>query len=380
MGTIYRRKSKKVIWIKYYRNGKPYYESSHSRKEGVAKKLLQKREGEIAKGELPGIRFDKVRFDELADDFLTDYRINGKRTLDKATCSVKYLREAFGGMRVTGITTAGIREYIDKRMKKGATNATINRELAALKRIFRLAYQCTPPKIGQIPFIPMLKESNTRKGFFEHHEFLALREVLPDYLKSLVTFAYYTGWRLGEIRGLTWDKVDLKQGIIRLDPGETKNEEARTIYLNEELMKTLHNNRRLGCLYVFHRNGEPIGEFRKSWNTACIAAGLFQILRDAEGKPITDRKGREVKVSTRIFHDFRRTAIRNMIRSGVPERVAMLISGHKTRSVFDRYNIVSDRDLKEAAKKQQAYLQSQDLNRDHESHGQVIEFKQAQNE
>jgi integrase len=380
MGTIYRRKSKKVIWIKYYRNGKPYYESSHSRKEGVAKKLLQKREGEIAKGELPGIHFDKVRFDELAEDFLTDYRINGKRTVDKATCSVKYLREVFGGMRVTGITTAGIREYIDKRMKKGATNATINRELAALKRIFRLAYQCTPPKIGQIPFIPMLKESNTRKGFFEHHEFLALREVLPDYLKSLVTFAYYTGWRLGEIRGLTWDKVDLKQGIIRLDPGETKNEEARTIYLNEELMKTLHSNRRLGCPYVFHRNGKPIGEFRKSWNTACIAAGLFQILRDVEGKPITDRKGREVKVPTRIFHDFRRTAIRNMIRSGVPERVAMLISGHKTRSVFDRYNIVSDRDLKEAAKKQQAYLQSQDSNQDHEPQGQVIEFKQAQNE
>jgi integrase len=380
MGTIYRRKGKKVVWIKYYRNGKPYYESSHSRKEGVAKKLLQKREGEIAKGELPGIRFDKVRFDELAEDFLTDYRINGKRTFDKATSSVKYLREVFGGMRVTGITTAGIREYIDKRMQKGAANGTINRELAALKRMFRLAYQCTPAKVGQIPYIPMLKESNTRKGFFEHHEFLALREVLPDYLKSLVTFAYYTGWRLGEIRGLTWDKVDPKQGIIRLDPGETKNEEARTIYLNEELMKALHSNRRLGCPYVFHRNGEPIGEFRKSWNTACIAAGLFQISRDAEGKPITDRKGREVKVPTRIFHDFRRTAIRNMIRSGVPERVAMLISGHKTRSVFDRYNIVSDQDLKEAARKQQAYLQSQGSYRNDELQGQVIGFKQAQNE
>lgn len=381
MGTIYRRKS--VYWIKYYRNGKSYYESSHIDKKEVAKRLLQKREGEIAKGELPGIRFDRIRFDELAEDFLTEYRINRKKTLVKAVCSVKLLKEVFGGMRVTGITTAGIREYIDKRMEKGATNAMINRELAALKRIFRLAYQRTPPKVGQIPFIPMLKESNTRKGFFEHHEFLALREVLPDYLKSLVTFAYYTGWRLGEIRGLTWDKVDLKQGIIRLDPGETKNEEARTIYLIEELteaMKVLHNSRRLGCRHVFHRNGDPIGEFRKSWNTACIAAGLFQILRDAEGKPITDQKGREVKVPTRIFHDFRRTAVRNMVRSGVPERVAMLISGHKTRSVFDRYNIVSDQDLKGAARKQQAYLQSQDSNRDHELQGQVIEFKQALNE
>src|SRR5512135_3837986 len=130
MGTIYRRKE--VFWVKYYRNGKPYYESSHSDKKEVAKRLLQKREGEISKGELPGIRFDKVRFDELAGDFLTDYRINGKKTLDKATCSVKHLQERFGGMRATEINTAGIKEYVDKRLEKEASNGTINRELAAL--------------------------------------------------------------------------------------------------------------------------------------------------------------------------------------------------------------------------------------------------------
>jgi integrase len=338
MGTVYRRKN--VFWIKYYRNGKPYYESTHSNKKEVAKRLLQGREGEISKGELPGIRFDKVRFDELAEDFLTDYRINGKRTLDKAICSVKHLKEVFGGMRVTEITTAKIKEYVDKEMTASLSNASINRELAALKRIFHLAAQCTPPKVGQVPYIPMLKESNTRKGFFEYDEYLTLKDTLPSHLRSVAIFAYHTGWRLGEIRGLTWDKVDLKQGIIRLDPGETKNEEARTIYLNDELVKeikALHNNRRLDCPYVFHLNGQPIGEFRKSWKTACRMAGL---------------KGR-------LFHDFRRTAIRNMVRSGITERVAMVISGHKTRSVFDRYNIVNDNDLKEAAKKQQAYLDSQ---------------------
>jgi integrase len=338
MGTIYRRN--KVYWIKYFRNGKPYYESTHSQRKEVAKRLLQKRDGEISKGELPGIRFDKVRFDELAEDFLTDYRINQKRTLNKATCSVKHLKEMLGGMRVTEITTARIKEYVDKRMAKGLSNASINRELAALKRIFHLASQCTPPKIGQIPFVPMLKESNTRKGFFEHEEYLVLKDALPSHLKPLVTFAYHTGWRLGEIRNLTWDKVDLKQGIIRLDPGETKNEEARTIYLNDDLskeIKALHSNRRLGCPYIFHFDGKPIGEFRKSWKTACREAGL---------------KGK-------LFHDFRRTGVRNMIRAGVPERVAMKISGHRTRSVFDRYNIVSDQDLKEAAKRQQEYINSQ---------------------
>jgi hypothetical protein len=187
MGTIYRRNE--VYWIKYFRNGKPYYEYTHSSKKKVAKRLLQKREGEISKGELPGICFDKVRFEELAEDFLTDYRINGKRTLNKAACSVKHLKEVFGGMRITEISTTKIKEYVDKRMTAGLSSASINRELAALKRIFHLAAQCTPPKVGQVPYIPMLKESNTRKGFFEYEEYLALRDALPSHLKSVVSFA-----------------------------------------------------------------------------------------------------------------------------------------------------------------------------------------------
>ena len=375
-----------MYWIKYYRNGKSFYESSHSDKKEIAKRLLQRREGEIAKGELPGIRFEKIRFDELAEDFLTDYRINRKKSLDKAGCSVRLLKEVFGEMKVTEITTARIKNYVDKRMGEDVTNATINRELAALKRMLHLAVQCTPPKIGQVPYIPMLKESNIRKGFFEHDEYLALKGALPVHLKSVVTFAYHTGWRLGEIQGLTWDKIDMKQGIIRLDPGETKNDEARTIYFNAELMeemKVVHSNRRLGCPHVFHRNGQPIREFKRSWKTACIQAGLYQVLKDKYGKPIMvkNKKGDEktVKTPTKIFHDFRRTAVRNIIRSGIPERVAMKISGHKTRSVFDRYNIVSDQDLKEAARKQETYLQSLRSSEGNEPRGQVFEYNQAQN-
>ncbi len=363
-GCLYKRGS--TYWVKYYRNGKAYYESSHSDKKEVAKKLLQKREGEISNGGFPGVRLEKIRFDELAEDFLADYRINKKRTLNRATCCVGHLKEFFGGMKVMEITTSKIKEYVSNRMEEGLANASVNRELAALKRIFHLAAQSTPPKIGQVPYIPMLKESNTRKGFFEYEEYLALKEALPDHLRPVVTFAYHTGWRLGEIRNLTWDKVDLKEGIIRLDPGETKNEEARTIYLFGELMeemKKLHSNRRLDSHYVFQFNGRPVGEFRKSWKTACIKAGLWKVLKDKDGNPviIKDRNGNEkvIKIPTRIFHDFRRTGVRNMIRSGISERVAMKISGHRTRSVFDRYNIVSDQDLKEAARKQQAYLDSQ---------------------
>ena len=176
MGYVYKRGD--IYWLKYYRHGKPYRESSKSDKITKAQRLLKKREGEIAEGKLPGIYFDKVTFNQLAEDFLTDYRINGKDTLSKAERSVKYLKEFFGDMKATEITTDKVKTYIDKRMEQGMSNASINRELAALKRMFHLAAECTPPKVNLIPYIPMLKESNVRKGFFEHGEYLTLKDSL----------------------------------------------------------------------------------------------------------------------------------------------------------------------------------------------------------
>jgi integrase len=387
MGSIYKRGD--IYWLKYYRHGKPYRESSKSDKVTKAQMLLKKREGEIAEGKLPGIYFDKVTFNQLAEDFLTDYRINVKDTLSKAERSVKYLKEFFGGMKATEVTTDKVKTYIEKRMEDEMSNASINRELAALKRMFHLGAQCTPPKVNLIPYIPMLKESNVRKGFFENGEYLALREALPEDLRPIVTFGYHSGWRKAEILGLTWDKVDLKEGTLRLDPGETKNEEGRTLYMNDELLEEMHKlqaKRYLGCPYVFHREGKPIAGFRKAWAKACIQVGLCDVLKDGEGKAVVvkDKKGNEkvVKVPTRIFHDFRRTAIRDMVRSGVSERVAMSISGHKTRNVFDRYNIVSDQDLKEAAKKKQAYHEKLNAAVEplQDSRGEIIPFKRAQNE
>lgn len=338
MGMIYKRG--KVWWIKYYRNGKPFRESTKSAKETDAKRLLKKREGEISEGKFPGIYFDRVLFDELADDFLTDYRINGKKTAKRAEEIVRlHLRPFFGDMKVTSITTSKIKKYIEQRQGEGATNATINRDLAAFKRMFNLGAKSTPPKVARVPYIPMLAENNVRKGFFEHDQFLPLRDALPEYLKGFVTFAYKTGWRRSEIASLTWAQVDREQGVVRLEPGETKNEDGRTYYMDEEIkavMKRQFGTRRLGCSYVFHREGMKIMAFRKSWATACKKSGL--------GK--------------RYFHDFRRTAVRNMVRAGIPERVAMMISGHKTRSVFERYNIVDSEDLKQASVKMETYIQS----------------------
>jgi integrase len=150
---------------------------------------------------------------------------------------------------------------------------------------------------------------------------------------------------MSEITGLTWAQVDLLNGIVRLETGETKNDEGRSVYLDEELavvftrLKEERKSRKVVFPWVFTNEGgdESLKEFRGAWENACKTA----------------------KIGKRLFHDFRRTAVRNMVRAGIPERVAMMISGHKTRSVFDRYNIVSDTDLKIAASKQEAYLETQ---------------------
>jgi len=343
MSCIYLRGN--TLWIKYYQNGKPYQESSRSEKMEDARKLLKRREGEISEGKLPGIVFDKVRFDELAEDLLSDYRVNGRKSLESVSYRIEHLKGYFEGVRAPEITTPRINRYIEARLEDDAENSTINRELAALKRMLNLGAKQTPPKVNRVPFIPMLKERNIRQGFFEHGDFLSLRDALPEYIQGFATFAYKTGWRVSEVKGLRWAQVDLTQGIVRLEPGETKNDEGRTMYLDEELREVFtrqwerRKTTRTITPYVFtNREGtDRVRDFRGAWEKACIMA----------------------KIGKRLFHDFRRTAVRNMVRSGIPEKVAMMISGHKTRTVFDRYNIVNADDLKQAASRQEAYLQRQ---------------------
>jgi len=237
-----------------------------------------------------------------------------------------------------------------RRLEEGAANATINRELAIIKRMYKLGEQHTPPKVALVPYIPMLKEDNARSGFFEHSDFVALVEHLAVYLKGFVTFAYKTGCRSQEIKKMEWKHVNRQERSITIPPENDKTGKGRTLYLDDEIMEIIEeqyalrgkDGRKLVPWVFPSKNGvDPIGDFRKAWVTACNRAGI----------------------GVRLFHDLRRTAVRNMVRAGVPERVAMLVSGHKTRSVFDRYNIVSEQDLKDAARKQAEYLNSQSVSR-----------------
>ncbi len=333
-------KTSPTFWIQYNYRGVKYRESSNSARHSDAVRLLKRRLEEMGRGQLIGPNPEKVTFEDLATMVLDDYKINGRKSLKRAESAVKHLKDFFGLARALDVTGDRINAYIRSRQDAKAFNATIQYELAILKKSFSLALRAG--KLTHRPYIPSLEVRNTRTGFFEDSEFRAVLGHLPDYLKSIIEFAYLTGWRVrSELLPLTWRQVDFERGIVRLEPGSTKNDEGRvfpfsaypalTELLRGQRDRTMEFQVERGVVvpWVFHRNGQRIKDFRRAWENACTAAG----------------------VPGRILHDFRRTAVRNLERAGVPRSVAMKLVGHKTEAIYRRYAIVCEADLSEGVKK-----------------------------
>lgn len=343
-GRVFKRTTKKpdgteatgsTWWIEFYRGGRQVRESSKSTDKRVAESLLSKR-----RSELPGEQHggaDKTTVNQLLDLLLQDYEVNGK-SIAWARIVVGHLLRHFTGTRAKTIDSSALMGYVRSRQRDGVVTSTINRELSLLRRSFNLGFDAEPKLVAIVPKFPRFKENNTRKGYFEREDFLRIRQELPEHLRPVMTFAYSTGCRKGEILSLRWSQVDLNQRLIRLEPGETKNRQARILPMTTEVHETLLHQKQVrdqyypSCPYIFSRHGNQIRNFNAAWSAANERAGLVD------------------RCSKKLFHDLRRTGVRNLIRAGVPEAVAMKISGHKTRSVFDRYNIVDERDIVSAGK------------------------------
>jgi integrase len=332
-----------VWWIKVSDHGKVYRESTGLKGaagEKKADRLLSRYTEDIEKGifDPTHARAKGVTFEDLSQMLTDEYEANGRKSIDKVRISLRHLEDRFKGKRVAEIAPK-IPAYIAFRKGEGAANATIRLELAAIKRAINLAYQAE--MIPNRPYIGTIAVRNTRTGFFEADQLASVLKHLPSYLVPVTRFAALTGWRKSEILSLRWAQVDFKAETVRLEAGNTKNDDARTYpfsndpdlraLLKEQREHTSALERAYGSIIptVFHNDGKQITHYDKAWETATKKAGI----------------------PDRLFHDLRRTAVRNLERASVPRSVAMRLTGHRTEAVYRRYAIVSEKDLGEGIAK-----------------------------
>jgi integrase len=291
---------------------------------------------EISTGRVVSLHRPEATFDELVAMLERDYAINARKSAADLAYRIGHLRPHFGRLTAEEISHERMACYIVARKTEGAAPATIQHELACLSKMLTLAVRSQ--LLASKPPIPTIELRNARTGFFDAEQVNAVVRYLPEAIGSVVRFAYLTGWRRSEILGLQWRSVDTT--CVRLDPGTTKNDEGRIYPLTTPLKALLAERRqrtsdleraqaRVIPLVFTWGDGREIKDFREAWMKAVASVGI----------------------PGRIFHDLRRSAVRHLVRSGVSETVAMRLSGHKTRAVFDRYNIVSEADLVEAARK-----------------------------
>ena len=356
-GRVFERKGSSFLWISYYAHGKEQREVARHVRTGdklevneknrhEAERFLKRRLGELAAEQHGGRPFvgpqqERVTVNELLDGLERDYRLRDKWNMKNAS-NVKPLRDYFGTWRAIDVTSDAAGKYIESLRSEGYTNATINRRMHRLGQAFKVGMR--NKQVSATPFIPRLSEiGNERQGFFETADFEAVVGQLPEYLQDLSRFGFITGWRKGSIESLRWS--DVGEDVIYLRAENSKTRKPETMPLEGDLEAIIERRREAQTIedkdgnkrfaeYVFHSNGNPVGDFRKAWATAC----------------------KKANVAGRLFHDLRRTASRNMITAGVHQAVAMKITGHRTDAMFRRYAIVNEEQKREALAKTQQYL------------------------
>jgi integrase len=265
-----------------------------------------------------------IRIDELVQNVFDEYAEQGHKSIDHIRTYWKlHLAPYFTRVRASDVNTDQVRRYCNRRRAEGAANATLNRELALLRHAFNLGFQATPPKVRVVPYIPVLEENNVRTGFLSDEGYKRLAEQCAKvglWLRALLAVGYSYGWRRTELVEMRVRQVDLAERDITLDVGTTKNGEGRVAPMTDEvftLLTALIAGKEQNDFVFTRASGKPVKHFRAIWNTCCKRAGV-----EVAGKHL-------------LFHDLRRSGVRNLRRLNIPESVAMKISGHKTRAVFE---------------------------------------------
>ena len=339
------KKQKTSTWyLKYYVHGKPKDVSSGTEDYDEALTMLRQKMAEAAQQPEYTHHPERVRMSQLFDMLLEDYKLRELHsTYDVKRKIEKRLRPYFGKMKAQSVTSDVINCYIKARLaaKQKPKNATINRELAPVHRALALGAEHDPPLVIRVPHFTRLPEENVRGGTLAHDKYRLVRDALPAYARIALVIGYHTGTRKGEVRQIRRDSIDLKAKRIALPGRITKNKKPRNLPIYGDMAAEIEMALDAGsseCPFLIQHEGKPVYDWEKSWATACTDSG----------------------VPDALFHDLRRTALTNMIEAGFSEKEAMEISGHRTRAVFDRYHIVSERRLKEMAVRLEAHLKAKD--------------------
>src|SRR5215470_15374128 len=282
-GSIYQQKESSNWWIRYYRNRKVYRQSAGTTSRRKAERLLQRKIGEIATGNFLEPASDKTLVKELAADLLTEYEANARHSLVNVRRNwAKHLAPRFENLKARDVRTDALNQYITERQAEGASNASINRELAALKRAFKLGM--IAGKVAKIPIFPHLTERNVRQGFLEDAAYTKLAKASASeglWLRAMLEVGCAFGWRVNELRQLKVKQIDLAARTIRLEPGTTKNSEGRTVIMTElvyQLLAQCISGKKQDERVFTREDGSSIGDFRKVWAKVCCAAGVGKMV------------------------------------------------------------------------------------------------------
>ncbi|MEE9497030.1 MAG: site-specific integrase, partial [Desulfobacterales bacterium] len=322
--------------------------SINDARDAQSKRRVQKRENRIL-----DIKPDsKMTFRELSDWYLDLEKVKALASYEIIKINLRKFNKVFGNTIIAEIRPADLENYQAKRKTQGKADGTVDHEIGKAKTMINKAFDNDIVSGSTLKAFKRVKKtlkpgSDVRDRILTHDEFKALVKHSKDHIKPIIITGYYTGMRRGEIFNLIWDKVDLANRMIRLEAEDTKDREKRNIPICDELyqvLKSLPNRiqKARTSNYVFLYKSDRIkGDIRDSLKDACEKAGIIY--------------GR-FKKDGFIFHDLRHTFNTNMRKAGVAESVIMEITGHSSRSMFDRYNTIDEDDTRNAIDQLESHL------------------------